>query len=75
MAKLYADIPKFKKVEAALREAVAGFRPALAEIERALAGRRSSEEEALLKSIRDQTIKAQDHAKQVLHRLYVEVDG
>jgi hypothetical protein len=73
--RVYSEIPKFKKVEATMRQAVNGFRPALLEIERALKRPRSPEERALLKSIRDQTLKAQDNLRQVIHRLYVEVDG
>ena len=73
--RVYAEIPKFKRVEATLREAVNGFRPALMEIDRALAGRRTAAEEALLKSVRHQTEQAQKQASQVLHRLYAEVEG
>jgi hypothetical protein len=75
MAKrIYSEIPKFKKVEASLRVVANSFRPVLHEIDAALAGPRKPDEEALLRTIRDQTIKARDHTMQVLHQLYVEVD-
>jgi hypothetical protein len=45
--RIYSAIEKFKRVEVALRSATNGFRAALAEIDRALAGPRTAEELAL----------------------------
>ena len=73
--RLYSDIPKFKRVEASLREAVRSVAMVEGEIDAALSGRRTKEETALLNSIRDQVSSVRDNASKVLHRLYVEVDG
>ena len=73
--RVYSDIPKFKRVEAALRQAVRSFALVEGEIDTALGGPRTQEETALLKSIRDQVGRVRQDASKVLHRLYVEVDG
>jgi len=73
--RIYSAIEKFKRVEVALRSATNGFRAALAEIDRALAGPRTAEELALLRSIRDQTARLQDESRIVIGRLYQEVQG
>jgi hypothetical protein len=76
MAKrVYSDIQKFKGVELALRGATNGFRDAIAKIDEALSNRRTENEIALLKSIRDQVAKLRQDASTVLHRLYSEVDS
>ncbi len=73
--RVYSAIPKFNRVEAALREATNGFRTTLGEIDAALAGPRSETEKALLRSIRDQTARVHQDARTVLGRLYDEVES
>lgn len=74
-ARLYADIPRFKKIEARLRSAVRDITLALQEIEIALNAPRSSDaDKAVLRRIGDQTRRVQHDSKQVLRQLYVEAD-
>lgn len=68
--RLYADIPRFKKVERAMRKAVAECAALLAEVETASAGKRSPQETAVLDAIRWEAKAAHDRIKASIHSLY-----
>ena len=53
MARIYADIPKFKRVEAALRGVAVGEKGVIAEIDRALSAQRTKGEREVLNRLRD----------------------
>lgn len=53
MTPIYSAIPRFKRIEAALREALNAQRSVLREIDQAAAGRRTREDAELLNELRD----------------------
>lgn len=70
----YSTISKFKKVEGSLRESLNCLARTLKEIDVALAGPRTDDEKALLRSSRDQITALQVSGRTVLHRLWAEVE-
>ncbi len=68
--KAYADIDRFKKVEAAVRAAAQAHRAAVAEIDTALAGKRSDADRALLKAAKADCERLYAETRGILHRLF-----
>ena len=52
MPRIYADLPKFKRVHQALMETARQYDVAIREIDKALAGNRTASEKAALKRLR-----------------------
>ena len=53
MARIYADIPKFKRIEAALREVAGAQQRAIADLDKALSARRTEQEAGTLGQLRE----------------------
>ena len=64
MPKPYADIPGFKKLDAALRDALVGHKRALDEIASARRGRRTQDEIEALAKVEATTTAAMELARQ-----------
>lgn len=64
MPKPYADIPGFKKLDAALRDALVGHKRALDEIASARCGRRTKDEMEVLAKVEATTTAAMELARQ-----------
>lgn len=70
MPKIYSSIAKFKRIEVAIRQARNEHSNVIAEIDKALASKRTSEEIILLNSIRQESVELQKQTVKVLEFLY-----
>lgn len=75
MTRVYSEIPKFKRVEASLREATNAYRRVIAEIDKALAGRRTAKETDALVDLRKRCSTFHKESLAVLGGFYDTVEG
>lgn len=74
MARVDSNVPKFKRIEAKIREAANAQREAIAEIDDALAVKRSDNERQILAGIRRRIADCHANMRQVHHDFFVAVD-
>lgn len=72
--RVYADIPRFKKAEAAVRAVGLAGRAAREEIDRALAGKCNATEQAALEQVLKDLDAIHGQAQTALHHLYDAFD-
>jgi hypothetical protein len=74
MPKVYAEIPKFKRIEAALRKIALSCYDAKIEIDTALNAKRSKQEKELLSNIQNQCLELRDQVRALISKLYSGVE-
>lgn len=75
MTKIYAEIPKFKRIEASLRATTVSYRKVMDEIDKASSGQRTDEERKLLQKIRQECLELQQKTRDLITNLYIGVEG
>ena len=75
MPRVYASIPKFKRIEASLRGTIIAYGKVINEVNTALMGPRADEEIILLNSISKECSELQQKSRDLLKQLYREVDN
>ncbi len=71
---MYSGISKLKRIEMYLRRVVGGYNKVTEEIDRALSAKRTKQETALLRSIRQECLELQKQSAKVVQHLYHGLD-
>ena len=71
---MYSAISKFKRIEMYMRQVLGGYNKVIQEIDKTLSARRTKEEIALLRSVRQECTDLQEQWVKVIRHLYHALD-